>query len=103
MSLVVSGADDLAAMERESIRDLCWAELLSVLPSARGATLLDWEVIKERSATFRGRPGLSRHRFGPTSPLDGLLVAGDWTDTGLPATMEGACASGHAAAARLLR
>ena len=102
VTLVVSGADELAAMEREAIRDLCWRELESALPSARGASLLDWEVVKERSATFRGRPGLGRLRFGPESPLPGLLVAGDWTDTGLPATMEGACASGHAAAARLL-
>ena len=102
ITLVVSGADELAAMDREAIRELCWAELRAALPEARGAKLLDWEVIKERSATFRGRPGLARLRFGPESPLPGLLVAGDWTDTGLPATMEGACASGHAAAAALL-
>ena len=103
VSLVVSGADELAAMDRGSVRDLCWADLVSALPEARGARILDWEVVKERAATFRGRPGLNRFRFGPESPMRGLLVAGDWTDTGLPATMEGACLSGHLAAARLLR
>jgi squalene-associated FAD-dependent desaturase len=103
VSLVVSGADELAAMNREAVLELCWNDLISALPEARGAAILDWEVVKERAATFRGRPGLARHRFGPESPLPGLLVAGDWTDTGLPATMEGACASGHRAAERVAR
>ena len=46
-------------------------------------------------------PGLARHRFGPETPVPGLYVAGDWTDTGLPATMEGAVRTGYAAAAAL--
>jgi squalene-associated FAD-dependent desaturase len=102
VTLVVSGADAYAAMERGEVLERCLADLRAALPAAREARVLSWEVIKERSATFRPRPGLAALRFGPETPLPGLLVAGDWTDTGLPATMEGACASGHAAAAAIL-
>jgi squalene-associated FAD-dependent desaturase len=102
VTLVCSGADDLAAADRHEVRDRLWQELVSCLPEAAAARVLHFEVVKERGATFRAVPGLARHRFGPGTPLPGLLVAGDWTDTGLPATMEGACASGHAAAERLL-
>ncbi len=99
VTLVVSGADDIAALSAEDALATCWPEVQRALPAAREAAILDIEVIREREATFRARPGCAALRFGPTTPLPGLLVAGDWTDTGLPATMEGACASGHAAAA----
>lgn len=98
VSLVVSGADEFADMDREQVLARCWAEMKAALPEAREARILDWEVVKEREATFRARPGMAGLRFGPETPVTGLLVAGDWTATGLPATMEGACASGHAAA-----
>ena len=98
VTLVVSGALEFAAMERTQVLDICWREMQAALPEARDARILDWEVIKEREATFRASPGSSELRFGPATPIRGLLVAGDWTDTGLPATMEGACASGHSAA-----
>ena len=68
------------------------------LPRAREARVIAHEVVKEREATFLARPGSAALRFGPATPLPGLLVAGDWTATGLPATMEGACWSGHRAA-----
>lgn len=102
VTLVVSGADRLADLPGERAYEECWAELRHAVPAAREARVLAWETIKERDATFRARPGSARWRFGPETPLPGLLVAGDWTATGLPATMEGACASGHAAARRAL-
>ena len=80
----------------------CRADLDAAIPAARQARVLHWKVVKEKSATFRAVPGMAALRFGPETPLPGLHVAGDWTDTGLPATMEGACASGHAAAERVL-
>jgi squalene-associated FAD-dependent desaturase len=103
VSLVVSGAEEFAAMEKEQVLAICWAEMQAALPSAREARILDWAVVKEKEATFLVRPGQARLRFGPTTPVEGLLVAGDWTATGLPATIEGACASGHAAAREALR
>lgn len=98
VTLVVSGAERFADMPGEQAFAECWAEVQAAIPAAREAHVLAWETIKERDATFRARPGSARWRFGPGTPLPGLLVAGDWTATGLPATMEGACASGHAAA-----
>lgn len=100
VTLVSSGAGELAALPGEEVFERCWSALEKALPAARDARVLHRAVIKERSATFLGVPGLARHRFGPTTPIQGLLIAGDWTATGLPATMEGACASGHRAAAR---
>ena len=90
-------------MEKEEVLSICWAEMQAALPAAREARVLDWAVVKEKEATFLVRPGQARLRFGPTTPVAGLLVAGDWTATGLPATIEGACASGHAAAREALR
>jgi len=103
VSLVVSGAEEFAAMEREQVFTTCWAEMQAALPEARAARVIEWTVVKEKEATFLVRPGQARLRFGPTTPVEGLLVAGDWTATGLPATIEGACASGHAAAREILR
>ena len=102
VTLVVSGAERFAELPGDAAFAECWAEVRAALPAARDARVLHWVTIKEREATFRARPGSARLRFGPLTPLPGLLVAGDWTATGLPATMEGACASGHAAAVLLL-
>ena len=74
------------------------AELTRLLPEAAGAQVLDSLVTKERKATFRARPGTASLRPGPRTAWPGLAVAGAWTDTGWPATMEGAVRSGRAAA-----
>ena len=55
-------------------------------------------MIKEKRATFAATPGIEALRPGATGPIDGLYLAGDWTATGWPATMEGAVRSGYAAA-----
>jgi uncharacterized protein with NAD-binding domain and iron-sulfur cluster len=74
----------------------------ALLPRARGARLRDFFVTRERHATFRPAPGSGRFRPGPRTTRRGLYVAGAWTATGWPATMEGAVRSGDAAAAAVL-
>ncbi|MCC9307328.1 hydroxysqualene dehydroxylase HpnE [Kitasatospora sp. RB6PN24] len=73
-------------------------ELARLLPPARGAEVLDFFVTRERTATFDAAPGTAALRPGPATRVPGLLLAGAWTATGWPATMEGAVRSGHAAA-----
>jgi squalene-associated FAD-dependent desaturase len=85
-----AGADELRARFLPALSEL--------LPVARGAQVEGFVVTRERLATFRAAPGARRLRPGPRTAIDGLALAGAWTDTGWPATMEGAVRSGHAAA-----
>ncbi len=73
-------------------------ELRAVWPAARDAQLLRWRSLTQPHAVFSPRPGLESHRPDQRTPVPGLLLAGDWTRTGWPATMEGAIRSGEAAA-----
>ena len=82
----------------ESLRELYLPSLERLLPAARGATVLDFAVTHEPRATFRVAPGTRRLRPGARTQVDGLYLAGAWTDTGWPATMEGAVRSGLTAA-----
>jgi squalene-associated FAD-dependent desaturase len=75
------------------------ADLREAFPAAREARVLGARVFKERRATLRSTPAVQRLRPGPLTEVAGLLLAGDWTDTGLPATIESAVLSGHRAAA----
>ena len=72
--------------------------LAELFPLAAEAEVIDAVVTREHRATFAGRPGTRRLRPGPTTAIDGLFLAGAWTDTGWPATMEGAVRSGNLAA-----
>ena len=72
--------------------------LEDLFPPAAEAEVIDAVVTREHRATFAGRPGTRRLRPGPTTAIDGLFLAGAWTDTGWPATMEGAVRSGNLAA-----
>ena len=72
--------------------------LAALLPAARDATVLDSWVTRERTATFRQAPGSAALRPPADSGVPGIALAGAWTDTGWPATMESAVRSGHAAA-----
>jgi squalene-associated FAD-dependent desaturase len=74
------------------------AALTELLPAARSATVERFVVTRERFATFRAAPGTWGSRPGPKTGIEGLALAGAWTDTGWPATMEGAVRSGRAAA-----
>src|SRR5205823_43601 len=103
LQLVISASYDLLQKSREEIIDLCLAEVRHALPKARDAQLLKATVIKEAAATFSPEPGVDRWRPAQTTKIPGLFLAGDWTQTGWPATMEGAVRSGYLAAEALLR
>ncbi len=97
LSLVSSGAAAVVAESNERLEALACGELSAALPAGRSARLLRSLVVRERRATFSLAPGQPA-RPAARTPVDGLLLAGDWTETGLPATIEGAVVSGHRAA-----
>lgn len=102
LQLVISASYELVPRSRQEIIDLCRAELLDALPATRDARLLKATVIKETAATFSPRPGCDRWRPPQRCPIANLFLAGDWTQTGWPATMEGAVRSGYLAAEAIL-
>lgn len=102
LQLVISASYGLVEKSRQEIVDLCWREVQEALPAARMAELVKATVVKEVAATFSPAPGCDRFRPGPRSPLANLYLAGDWTATGWPATMEGAVRSGYRAAEAIL-
>ncbi|MDE2126430.1 MAG: hydroxysqualene dehydroxylase HpnE [Armatimonadetes bacterium] len=98
LHVVKSSAGEWCASEREAVRDRALEGLYGALPRAREHRLLRWKVLKERKATFRPGPGVAALRPGPESSLNGLVLAGEWTNTGWPSTMESAARSGLRAA-----
>jgi uncharacterized protein with NAD-binding domain and iron-sulfur cluster len=72
--------------------------LADLLPRARQASVVRFEITREHAATFRAGPGIAGLRPGPRTRIEGLALAGSWTATGWPATMESAVRSGTAAA-----
>jgi len=97
LSLVTSGADALVAQDNAALIALAAREVAEGIPGARGATLVRGTVVREKRATFSVAPGQPQ-RPGVETPIDGLLLAGDWIDTGLPGTIESAAIAGHRAA-----
>jgi hypothetical protein len=102
LSLVSSGADEIVRLANDQVTALAHAELLAALPVARRARLLRSSVVRERQATFSLAPGQPA-RPATNTPVNGLFLAGDWIDTGLPATIESAVRSGHHAADAAIR
>jgi squalene-associated FAD-dependent desaturase len=103
LQLVISASYDLLQKPRQSIIDLCLAEVRQALPAAREANLVKATVIKEAAATFSPQPGVDRWRPKHQTSVNKLFLAGDWTATGWPATMEGAVRSGYLAAEAVTR
>jgi len=103
LQLVISASYDLLRKSREEIVALCLKEIRQALPAAREAQLLKATVIKEAAATFSPEPGVDRWRPSQETKIAKLFLAGDWTQTGWPATMEGAVRSGYLAAEAVLR
>jgi squalene-associated FAD-dependent desaturase len=103
LQLVISASYDLLQKPRQEIIDLCLKEVRQALPAARDAALVKATVIKEAAATFSPEPGVDRWRPKQETSIRGLFLAGDWTATGWPATMEGAVRSGYLAAEAVLR
>ncbi len=98
----LSAAGDLVDRPVAELRDRFLPELAALLPAARQARVLDFFVSRERHATFRPAPGSARLRPPARTRALGLYLAGTWTATGWPATMESAVRSGNAAADALL-
>jgi squalene-associated FAD-dependent desaturase len=103
LQLVISASYDFLQKPRQEIIDLCLKEVRHALPAARDANLLKATVIKEAAATFSPQPGVDRWRPIQKTTIGGLFLAGDWTATGWPATMEGAVRSGYLAAEAILQ
>lgn len=102
LQLVISASYALVPRTRQEIVDLCVKELQEVLPLTRAAQLRKATVVKEVHATFSPEVGSDASRPAQETGIPGLFLAGDWTRTGWPATMEGAVRSGYLAAETLL-
>jgi squalene-associated FAD-dependent desaturase len=101
LSLVSSGAGAILARTNQDLIADAHVEILEAIPRARRAKLTRATVIREPRATFSLAPGQPQ-RPATATPIRGLALAGDWIDTGLPATIESAVRSGHMAAAHLI-
>lgn len=95
ISLVISGAQEFVRMDSEQLVIMALTELRKFLPEANSANLLYSRIIKEKSATFIPLPDIQKYRPSQETPIKNLFLCGDWTDTGLPATIEGAVLSGY--------
>ena len=94
LALSISGAHDEMGVPRPALSQQMDTEIRSLFPAAADADLLQWAVVKDARATFAPGPGQAARRPGPVTPVDGITLAGTWTATGWPATMEGAVRSG---------
>jgi zeta-carotene desaturase len=103
LELVVSASKTLVEKSRAEIIEMAVRELAEFFPAVREATLTKATVIKEVHATFSPTPGSDALRPSHVSPWPRLFLAGDWTATGWPSTMEGAVRSGYGAAEELSR
>jgi squalene-associated FAD-dependent desaturase len=99
ISVTVSGANRLMGESRESLAERLWSEVARALDLP--PELPPWQIVKEKRATFEATPEQQRRRPDARTKLANLVLAGDWTDTGLPGTIEGALRSGFRAAAIL--
>jgi len=98
LQFVVSASRNLTAMPRAEVIELACREAAEFFPAIGEAKLERAQVIKEVRATFSARPGLEQLRPGPATSFGNFFLAGDWTRSGWPATMEGAVRSGYIAA-----
>jgi squalene-associated FAD-dependent desaturase len=101
VSITISAGDELIDSPREELAKTMWGDVSRVtgLPPA----LPPWQIVRERRATFAATPAQERKRPGAKTQWRNFELAGDWTNTGLPATIEGAIRSGNRAAALLAR
>ncbi|HEY4826637.1 MAG TPA: hydroxysqualene dehydroxylase HpnE [Solirubrobacteraceae bacterium] len=103
LAISLSAADAELDMTVEDLRSRFLPALGELLPRAADARVELFLVTREHAATFRAAPSARALRPGPRTSIPGLMLAGTWTDTGWPATMEGAVRSGHAAAREALK
>jgi uncharacterized protein with NAD-binding domain and iron-sulfur cluster len=101
VAVSLSAAGDVIGRPAAEVQAEILPALADVLPAARAARVLESFVTRERAATFDPAPGQAAFRPANGTSAPGLVLAGAWTDTGWPATMEGAVRSGNAAVAAL--
>jgi hypothetical protein len=101
LSVTISGADAIVDLEREELVRRIWADVCAV--HGLSGDPPPWQIVKERRATFAATPEQNAKRPPARTAWSNLYLAGDWTATGLPATIEGALRSGETAAALALR
>ena len=100
LSVVISGAHEQIGRLPDKIHQTAVGDLSACLSGFSRAKIVQWKVVKEPFATLSPTPGSEAKRPEPGTGMPGFSFAGDWTRTGLPATIESACVSGYAAASR---
>jgi squalene-associated FAD-dependent desaturase len=103
LDISLSGARHYIDLPQEELVERFTRELRTLFPRARQATVRRSLVVKQRRATFAAAPGSAKYRLPCRTPIENLFLAGDWTATGWPATMESAVRSGLACAREILR
>jgi squalene-associated FAD-dependent desaturase len=98
LSVTVSNGDRLVDMPREELALAIWRDVCKAADVPQETPLPPWQIVRERRATFEATPEQNALRPGPKTAYKNLFLAGDWTDTGLPATIEGSVRSGDRAA-----
>jgi hypothetical protein len=101
LSVTISNGDRLVDMPREELAEAIWRDVCKA--GGVQGELPPWQIVRERRATFEATPEQNALRPGPVTAFKNLFLAGDWTDTGLPATIEGSVRSGDRAADLVLK
>jgi len=94
ISVTISGANNLVDISSSELSKKCWEEIKRAIPDFKTAKILHYKVIKDKHATFIASPELEPNRLKQRTSISNFFVAGDWTATNLPATLEGAVQSG---------